>query len=92
VEPLVFVKGLEDIELDQVGLEAVFDCEITKESVKAQWFKDSKAIRKSDNIDISSKAGIHKLTIKAATPDDIGQYSIKLADVTSEAKLTIKGK
>lgn len=85
------MKGLEDVELNQVGLEAIFDCEITKDNIKAQWSKDTKIIRKSDNIDITSKAGIHKLVVKAATADDIGQYSIKLDKMTSEAKLTIKG-
>lgn len=86
------MKELEDIELDQVGLEAVFECEVTKENIKAQWLKADKVIKKSDNIEMTSKAGIHKLIIKAASGDDVGNYSIKLDKMVSKAKLTIKGK
>ena len=39
VEPIVFVTPLEDVTLEEVGLKAVFETIITKEGMKAEWFK-----------------------------------------------------
>ena len=85
------MRGLEDIELEQVGLEAVFECEVTKADIKPQWLKADKALRKSDKVEISSKNGIHRLVVKEANGDDVGDYTIKLDKLVSKAKLTIKG-
>ena len=85
------MKELEDVELDQVGLDAVFECEITKDKVKATWYKADKVIKKSDKYDITSEGGIHRLTIKNSVGEDVSEYSIKMEKLVSKAKLTIKG-
>jgi len=90
-EPSAFVKGLEDVQLNDLGLEAVFDCEVSKPDLKAEWFKGDKAIKRSEKYSITSKNGKHSLKISDCQVDDVASYTIKLDSISSTAKLAIKG-
>lgn len=91
VEPSAFVRGLEDVQLSDFGLEATFDCEVSKSDLKAEWYKGDKAIKRSDKYNITSKNGQHSLTVGDCQVDDVASYSIKLDGISSTAKLSIKG-
>jgi len=91
VEPSAFVRGLEDIQLNDLGLEAVFNCEVSKSDLKAEWFKGDKPIKRSEKYNITSKNGQHSLTISDCQVDDVSSYTIKLDGISSTAKLAIKG-
>jgi len=86
------VRSLEDVQLEDLGLEAVFDCEVSKSELKADWFKANKPIQRSDKYNITSKNGRHSLTINDCQVDDVASYTIKLDGISSTAKLSIKGK
>ena len=92
VESIVFLKELEDIVLNEVGLNAVFECEISRTDYKAEWYHGDKLIRRSDKYNMTSEGGKHTMTVEHSQPDDIGQYTVKLNGVSSKAKLIIKGK
>ena len=64
-------RGLEDVQLNELGLEAVFDCEVSKSELKADWFKADKPIERSDKYNITSKNGRHSLTINDCQVDDV---------------------
>jgi len=91
VAPSAFVRGLEDVELNDLGLEAVFECEVSKSDLKAEWFKGDKPLKRSEKHNITSKNGKHSLTISDCQVDDVDSYTIKLDGISSTAKLAIKG-
>jgi len=90
-EPSAFVRSLKDVLLNDPGVEAVFDCEVSKPDLKAEWFKGDKAIKRSEKYSITSKNGKHSLTISDCQVDDVASYTIKLGGISSTAKLAIKG-
>jgi len=75
-------------------VEAAFECEITKEGLKAEWLKANKPVKAGDKISITVAGGVHRLVLAEAKGEDEGQYTIdfKDVDVKSTAKLTIKGR
>jgi len=89
--PSEFVRGLADVQLEDLGLEATFDCEVSKTDLTAEWFKGDKAIKRSDKYNITAKNGQHSLTIGDCQVDDVASYTIKLDGISSSAKLAIKG-
>ena len=87
-------KGLEDVILDAVGLEARFDCSVLHgvgHEDTVEWLKNSRHLVASDNCEVLSDNGKHALIIKCCRIDDIGSYSVKVGDLTSAASLSIKG-
>ena len=91
VEAIIFMTPLQDVDLEQVGLKAVFECEISKAGLKPEWFKGDKPIRRSEKYDKTSDNGKHALIIEESQAEDEGPYTVKFEDVTSTAKLTING-
>ena len=91
VEPSAFVRGLEDLQLDELGVEAEFSCEVSKPDLKAEWFKGGKPITRSEKYDIRSKNGQHSLSVGDCQLDDVDSYTVKLDGISSTAKLAIKG-
>jgi len=90
--PTAFLKELEDIQLNDVGLEATFECEVSKPDMKAEWFKGDKSIKASlDKYQMTSKSGKHTLTISDCQSDDVAKYTVKLNGISSSAKLSVSG-
>lgn len=92
VEELVFLRPLEDITLHELGLTATFECEVSKEGLKAEWYKGKKQIKRSEKYEIKSDRTVHSLTIDKAIGEDEAEYTVVFKAVKSTAKLTIKGK
>jgi len=84
---------LEDITLNEVGLTATFECEVSLDSLKAEWLKANKPVKPNGRISIVADKKIHRLIIKDANGEDEGQYTvvIKEKDLKSSAKLAVKG-
>ena len=92
VERLVFLTPLTDVTLNAIGKKAIFECSVSKKGMKCEWFKGDKVIKRSEKYDISAAEGKHSLTIEAALPEDVSEYTIKFAeDLQSTAKLIIQG-
>jgi len=92
VEELVFLRPLENVTLNDLGLTAKFECEISKEGLKAEWFKEKKQIKRSDKYEIKVDGTIHCLIIDKAVAEDESEYTVAFKEAKSTAKLTIKGK
>jgi len=92
-EKLAFLRPLEDITLNEVGLTATFECEISIAGLKAEWMKANKPLKPDGRISIIIDGTVHRLTINEAKGEDEGQYSVvfKDKDLKSAAKLSVKG-
>jgi hypothetical protein len=86
------LKELEDVTLNEVGLKAVFECEISRKEYKAEWYRGDKLLRRSDKYDMTSDSGRHTLIVEQSQAEDVGQYTVKLNGISSKAKLNIKGR
>ena len=84
---------MEDITLNDVGLTAAFECEISIAGLKPEWTKGSKVLKSDERVSIVFDGKIHRLTISEATGDDEGQYSVNFTEknASSTAKLFVKG-
>lgn len=83
---------LQDITLKDVGLEAVFECIVTKAGLKPEWFHGTKAVKRTDDVEMKATENTYSLVISSAQGTHVGDYSIKFAPgVESTAKLTING-
>ena len=92
VEEVRFTKELSDIKTNEVNNDLVLECELSKEGLKVEWFKDSKKITRSDNdYDIQVEGRIHRLLIKKASSKNIGTYRADHAALTTSAKVSIEG-
>ena len=68
------------------------ECETAKPDQKVDWFRNGKKIPKSDKrASISVDGTKHKLTLKEAKLDDAADYSAKVGDEATSAKLDVKG-
>jgi len=88
-----FLRPLEDITLNEVGLTATFECEVSLEGLKAEWQKANKPVKANGRISIVTDKKIHRLIINDAKGEDEGQYTImfKEKDLKSSAKLAVNG-
>ena len=92
VEDLQFLRPLEDQEVKEVPGTATFECEISKPGLPAQWFRAGKPIKAGDKYTMTEKNGVHTLVVKKVTPDDEAEYSVKIREVSTAAKLTVAGR
>ena len=92
VETIIFVTPLKDVILKEVGINGVFETEISKSGMKAEWFKGDVQLRRGDKYDMMSEGCKHSLTVEDAQVKDEGQFKVQFNDVTAEAKLIIHGK
>jgi len=92
-EKPLFLRTLEDITLNEVGLTATFECEVSLEGLKAEWRKANKPVKASGRISIVADKKIHRLIISDVTDEDEGQYTVvfKEQDLQSTASLAVKG-
>ena len=88
----MFTRELQDITLTEANVTATFECEISKDGLKLEWYCDGKKISRSENYDISSEGKLHKLVIEKAITDSAGKYSAKYKDAETTATLAIEGK
>lgn len=71
----------------------LFECQFNKVLPEDQitWFKNGAEIKKDDRTFISADGLRHFLSIRNATVDDAGNYSIKIRDLNSSASCKVKG-
>ena len=88
-----FLRPLEDITLNEIGLTATFECEVSLDGLKAEWLKANKPVKPNGRISIVADKKIHRLIIKDAKGEDEGEYTVvfKEKDLKSSAKLAVKG-
>ena len=68
-----------------------FTCELSKSDQPVQWYKDGKPIRHGVKFKPSSQGTLYSLTIARPTVEDSAEYTVKIGDLSSKAKLVVHG-
>lgn len=88
-KPLEFVKPLKDIEVTE-GQDIVLECVVSKEGLKASWQKNGKALPVDNRIKVTADKDTHRLAITSAMVEDKAEYTVKVADKSSTAKVFVE--
>ncbi|GAB1597549.1 hypothetical protein Ahia01_000031400, partial [Argonauta hians] len=83
-----FTKHLKDLTVKEEEI-ATFVCELSKENVKVDWFKNGTKITANERIKIVTEKRIQKLIINKVTLEDYGEYSCTIGNVSTKAKLIV---
>ncbi|XP_074841400.1 obscurin isoform X2 [Carettochelys insculpta] len=90
-KPAEIVKQLED-KTSTAGQDARLTCEMSKPDVNVKWYKDGKAIRKSQKYDLRQEGTWAILVIHDATTKDSGEYMCETETYKTKALLTVQDK
>lgn len=86
-----FTTPLKPLKVTQ-GENATFECKVNKPKAPVTWYKNGVEISPDDEkFSIVQKGAVHQLVVKDCTPDDATEYSAKVADISTDAPLTVKG-
>lgn len=88
--PLQFTKPLSDIEVME-GQEATLECVVSRADLPAKWLCKGKPLPKDNRITTTCDKNTHKLVMQSVTMDDQNEYSVKIGDKVSKAKLFVEG-
>ncbi len=87
---MTFTVPLQDTSITEED-SVILTCELSKPDQKPAWLKNGKEIQPDDRVDISVDGTVHKLTIPKSAVDDSAEYTVKLGDLTTAAKLAVNG-
>ena len=71
---------------------ATLICEMVEENTKATWLKDGTVLKADSRIQMISEKKTQKLIIQKVTSSDSGEYTCKVGNVSTTAKLIVEGK
>lgn len=87
--PPEIVKPLEDVTVTE-GETATFTVELDKGDALIKWFKNGKEITFDERVQLTIDGKRQSITIKKAKPSDATEYSLKVGEQTSKAKLVVE--
>lgn len=71
----MIVDPKEDIHMDRyISEEIVLNCELSRSSGAARWFKDGLEVLETENVRVSSEGPYRRITILCGTREDSGEY------------------
>lgn len=89
-KPTEVMKHLED-KTAAAGQDISLSCELSKPGVNIRWYKDGKAIRKSQKYDLQQEGTKAILVIHDSTVKDSGEYTCETEDSKTKARVTVQG-
>ncbi|XP_074757193.1 obscurin isoform X8 [Athene noctua] len=90
-KPTEVIKQLED-KTSAVGQDISLSCELSKPDVTIRWYKDGKAIRKSQKYDLHQEGTRAVLIIHDSTVKDSGEYTCETEVSKTKARITVQEK
>lgn len=92
VEVITFVRELQDLKVTDLGSMIELECEISKEGLKLDWYKEKTKIRRDEKFNYLVTDGtVHKLLIEKPSAEDAGEYRAVYEKLETKAKVTIAG-
>ena len=77
--------------MTSANVTATFECELSKDGLKVEWYKGDKKLRRDDRYNMSSVGKVHQLVIDKVEADCVGEYRVVFQKLTSSAKLSMEG-
>ncbi|XP_050565252.1 LOW QUALITY PROTEIN: obscurin [Cygnus atratus] len=90
-KPTEVTKQLED-KTAAAGQDISLSCELSKPDVSIRWYKDGKAIRKSQKYDLHQEGTRAVLIIHDSTVKDSGEYTCETEVSKTKARITVQEK
>uniref|UniRef100_A0A8B9EVW0 Obscurin, cytoskeletal calmodulin and titin-interacting RhoGEF n=1 Tax=Anser cygnoides TaxID=8845 RepID=A0A8B9EVW0_ANSCY len=90
-KPTEVTKQLED-KTAAAGQDISLSCELSKPDVSIRWYKDGKAIRKSQKYDLHQEGTRAILIIHDSTVKDSGEYTCETEVSKTKARITVQEK
>ncbi|XP_059694276.1 obscurin isoform X5 [Haemorhous mexicanus] len=90
-KPTEVAKQLED-KTSPAGQDISLSCELSKADVTIRWYKDGKAIRKSQKYDLQQEGTRATLIIRDSTVKDSGEYTCETETSKTTARVTVQEK
>lgn len=87
--PPEIIKPLKDVTVTQ-GENASFELELSKGDALVKWYKNNKEIKLDEHVTLTIDGKKQTLRINKAEPKDVAEYSIKVGEQTSKAKLIVE--
>lgn len=87
--PPEIIKPLNDVTVTE-GETATFTVELDKGDALIKWYKNGKEIQFDDRTVLTIDGKRQTVTIKKSRPADEAEYSLKVGEQTSKAKLTVE--
>ncbi|XP_062424693.1 obscurin isoform X1 [Rhea pennata] len=90
-KPTEITKQLED-KTSAAGQDICLSCELSKPDASIRWYKDGKAIRKSQKYDLQQEGTQAILVIHDSTVKDSGEYTCETEISKTRARITVQEK
>uniref|UniRef100_A0A8C5TWT4 Obscurin n=1 Tax=Malurus cyaneus samueli TaxID=2593467 RepID=A0A8C5TWT4_9PASS len=90
-KPTEITKQLED-KTSPAGQDISLSCELSKADVNIRWYKDGKAIRKSQKYELQQEGTRSILIIHDSTVKDSGEYTCETESSKTTARITVQEK
>ena len=87
--PVTFVNTLKDTKTFE-QFSVALECEVSKPNRPVKWHKDGKEIKGDARRKLSMDGTLHSLTIRKASMEDDGRYTVTVGDQSTSARLTVQ--
>lgn len=89
----MIVEPRDDVVMESyISDEILLQCELSRSSGKARWFKDGQLVEESPNLQLVSEGPYRRLSILTGTVDDGGEYVCETDGDSVFFQLTVQGK
>ena len=85
------IRKLTDVKVSEIPSKILFECELSKPNVTAEWFKNKKPLQSGKKYKMVVEGPVHQLEIADVDGEDEGEYSMIAHGKKSEAKLIFEG-
>lgn len=88
---ICFTKELVDQSVSELGTTVTLECELSREGLSVEWFKENKKVMRDLKHDFVNDKKSHKLVISKVDWEDTGNYRCEYKLLSTQAKLSVEG-
>ena len=81
-----------DLKVTEIGSTVTLECELSREGLNVEWFKDNKKVSRGTKHDFVDDKRTHKLVISKVDSADCGVYRAEYKLLSTQGKLSVEGK
>ena len=73
------------------SVDVTLECTVNKADQKATWFKNGVEIIPDNKHEVVVDGSTHRLILPGVSPDQSAEYTCRIGDVSTSAKLDVEG-